>query len=146
MHLNYEPLAALSAPLRAISQTIHTTPTSEPTRSGSQPSHFFERKMKTGHNLGAPTRRIKLWGLDQRFHSMVIGTCFTLKELRRIARKAGISIEAEMSDYELHRSFAQVAGDPAFSAKLLNKSLDRKFETVFGRFSACTSDDELGSR
>ncbi len=99
-----------------------------------------------GQNLGAPTRRIKLWELDQRFHCMVIGTCFTLKELRRIARRAGIGIEAEMSDYELHHSFVQVAGDPVFSAKLLNKSLDRKFETVVKRFSACTSADELRSR
>ncbi len=143
MDLKHEPLAA---PLRAASPTIHTQPASEPPRSGSQPSHFFEREMKMGHNLGAKTRRIKLWELDQRFHCMVIGTCFTLKELRRIARKAGISVGMEMSDYELHHSFVQVAGDPTFSAKTLNKSLDRKFETVVKRFSACTSADELGSR
>lgn len=150
MHLEHEPLATPSVPPAAVSRItdIHIQPASEPPRSGSQPSPFFERKMKMGQNLGAqalPIRRIKLWELDHRFHCLVIGTCFTLKELRRIARKAGISVGAEMSDYELHHSFVQVAGDPAFSAKLLNKCLDRKFETTVKRFGGCRSADQLGS-
>lgn len=150
MHLEHEPLATPSVPPAAVSRItdIHIQPASEPPRSGSQPSPFFEREMKMGQNLGAqalPIRRIKLWELDHRFHCLVIGTCFTLKELRRIARKAGISIGAEMSDYELHHSFVQVAGDPSFSAKLLNKCLDRKFETTVKRFGGCRSADQLGS-
>ena len=44
-----------------------------------------------------PKRRAKLWELESRFHCLVIGTCLTLEELRRLAHKAGL--DTETSDY-----------------------------------------------
>lgn len=92
-----------------------------------------------------PMRRTKLWELDHRFHCLIIGTCLTIDELRRLARKAGIGVDAKMSDYELHHSFVQVAGNPVFAAKLSHKWLDQKFETVIKRSSACRDAGTLGS-
>ncbi len=91
----------------------------------------------------SPIGRIKLWGLDQRFHCMVIGTCFTLHELRRIARKIGIG--AKLSDYELHHSLVQVSGEPRYGAKLLNNGLDQKFKAAVKRFAVCQRASELES-
>ncbi len=101
---------------------------SEPSGSGSQ-----------------PRRRLKLWELDHRFHCLVIGTCLTMDELRRLARKASISVGANMSDYELHHSFVQVASNPVFAARATHKWLDRKFGAAIKRFGACRNAGELGS-
>jgi hypothetical protein len=88
-------------------------------------------------------QRKKLWELDSRFHCPVIGTCLTLAELRRLACKAGISVGAQMSDYELHHSFVQLAGNAVHATRLVHKWLDRKFESALRRFMACKSAAQL---
>src|SRR3990172_440789 len=80
--------------------------------------------------------RKKLWELDPQFHCLVIGTCLTMEELRRLSRKAGISVGARMTDYELHHNFVQVARNPVFAARVMHKWLDKKFETAISRFGA----------
>jgi hypothetical protein len=92
---------------------------------------------------GFAVRRKKLWELDSRFHCPVIGTCLTVDELHRLVRKAGISVGVKMSDYELHHSFVQVAGNPVHAARLTHKWLDRKFEPALKRFNACKCAAEL---
>lgn len=93
----------------------------------------------------APMRRTRLWELDHRFHCLVIGTCLTIDELRRLVRKAGIGAGAKTSDYELHHNFVQLAGEPVFAARATHKWLDRKFGAAIRRFSACRDAGELGS-
>lgn len=93
----------------------------------------------------SPRRRLKLWEIDHRFHCLAIGTCLTMDELRRLARKADITVGAKMSDYELHHSFVQVVGSPVFAARATHKWLDRKFAAAIKRFSACRDAGELGS-
>lgn len=90
-------------------------------------------------------QRKKLWQLDPRFHCPVIGTCLTLDELRRLARKAGIDVGAAMRDYELHHGFVQVAGNPVYAARLMHKWLDRKYATTIRRFDACEDARALGA-
>jgi hypothetical protein len=92
-----------------------------------------------------PTRRTRLWELDHRFHCLVIGTCLTMDELRRLARKADITVGAKMSDYELHHSFVQVVDNAVFAARATHKWLDRKFAAAIKRFSACRDAGALGS-
>jgi len=84
---------------------------------------------------GAGARRKKLWELPAKFHCPVIGTCFTLDELRRLARKAGI--EPATSDYALHHALVQLAGEPGYAAGLLQKTLERKFAVAIRRAGAC---------
>lgn len=90
-------------------------------------------------------QRKKLWSLDSRFHCPVIGTCFTLEELRRLARKAGIGVGATMRDYELHHSFVQVVGNPVYASRLIHKWLDRKYVTTIRRFDAYGDARALGA-
>lgn len=92
-----------------------------------------------------PRRRLKLWELDHRFHCLVIGTCLSLDELRRLARKADINVGAAMSGYELHHKFVQVAGNAVFAARATHKWLDRKFAAAIQRSSACRDAGALGS-
>lgn len=87
-------------------------------------------------------RRKKFWDLPAKFHCPVVGTCLTLDELRRLARKAGI--EAHGSDYELHHGFVQLVGERGYPARILQKSLERKFAATVKRSSACSNARALG--
>lgn len=93
-----------------------------------------------------PVRRTKLWELDHRFHCLVIGTCLTIDELRRLARKAGLGLDTRMTDYQLHHSFVELAGDPVVAARVTHKWLDRKFSAAIRRFGACRDASRLGSQ
>lgn len=81
----------------------------------------------------APPARLRLWQLDPRFHCALIGTCFSLAELRRLARKLDIPAAVQRCDYEVHRNFVAIAGRQVPAAKLLQRSLDRKFATELRR-------------
>lgn len=83
-------------------------------------------------------RHKKLWALDARFHCSVIGTCLTLEELRRLARKIGI-VGGTASEYELHRRLVHAAESGVYGTRLVQKWLDRKFAPVLARFHACKS-------
>lgn len=82
----------------------------------------------------AGQRRKKFWELPAKFHCPVIGTCFTLDELRHLARKAGI--EAGAGDYELHHTLVHIAGERGYPARLLQKSLERKFAATIRHAAA----------
>lgn len=82
-----------------------------------------------------PMRRAKLWEIEPRFHCLVIGTCLTIEELRRLAQRAGIDTAA--NDYELHHDLVQLAGESAAVTRSLHKALERKFHPVIRRFNAC---------
>jgi hypothetical protein len=38
-----------------------------------------------------PTRRLKLWELEERLHCPVVGTCLKLEDIKKIARKGGFT-------------------------------------------------------
>lgn len=80
-------------------------------------------------------RRAKLWEIESRFHCLVIGTCLTLEELRRLAHKAGLDINT--TDYQLHHDLVQLAGESAAVTRSVHKSLERKFHAVIRRFGTC---------
>jgi len=105
-------------------------------------SNAIEALMESGKFT---MQRKKLWELDSRLRFLVIGTCLTIEELRRLSRNAGISVSAKMTDYELHHNFVQVAGNPVFAARTMHKWLDRKFETAIRRFGVCGHVAELES-
>lgn len=90
-----------------------------------------------------PKRRSKLWELEPRFHCSVVGTCLTLDELRRLARKLKIRGSDGISDYELHTTFVGIAGHSTPSGRLLHKRLDRKFAAEIRRYSRAATAAEL---
>lgn len=47
------------------------------------------------------TRRPKLWELDGKYHCPVVGTCLSIEELRRLARREAV-LAATASDFDAH--------------------------------------------
>lgn len=81
------------------------------------------------------TVRKKVWQLDSPFHCSVIGTCLSSEELRRLCRKLRIRVQADLTDYELHRSFVGIAGKKTYAFRCLHRYLDQKYRVAIHRFA-----------
>jgi hypothetical protein len=87
--------------------------------------------------------RRKLWEIEAEHLCIVIGTCVSMPELRRLARQADIAEWKTATDYELHRSAVGAARERTRLATLMHKELERKFPLAVRRFSQTCSDDTL---
>src|SRR5262245_11155988 len=88
-------------------------------------------------------RRSKIWDISPWLHCSVIGTCLTAGELRRLCIKFGDPEAATASNHELHVRAVKTAGQRDSPAKILNKALDDKHETVIKRFAKVSTTADL---
>lgn len=88
-------------------------------------------------------RRRKLWEIEPRWHCTIVGTCLTLRELRKLAAKAGIVNATSMTDYQLHGAFVSLVSQQGLVAKLVHKTLERKYAGHVTRFARASGADEL---
>jgi hypothetical protein len=87
--------------------------------------------------------RHKLWELDRGSHCSIIGTCLSLDELRRLLRKADLTIAPDTLDYDIHGFFVTRSGSRSLLSKLTHKTLDRKYAAQIARFRRAASADAL---
>lgn len=78
-------------------------------------------------------RRRKIWELDSRWHCPIVGTCLTVSDLNRLARKLGIRIENDARDYNLHVHFVGAIAERGPTAKLVQKLLNRRYRLTVNR-------------
>lgn len=74
-------------------------------------------------------RRRRLWEIDSNWHCSIVGTCLTLGDLRRVARKLGYKPPTDPYydvDSYLHGYFVKLCGKPTIAAKMLEKVLNRR--------------------
>ncbi|WP_029057610.1 DUF2325 domain-containing protein [Stappia stellulata] len=80
-----------------------------------------------------PRRRIFLWEQNDSVHCSIVGTCASVGDLRRVARRIGMEIAPETPDYDLHGHFVRLSTtDNAFS-RAFQKLLDARFEGALRR-------------
>lgn len=91
----------------------------------------------------AASGRHRLWELEPGTHCSVIGTCLGLDDLRRLIRKAALTIPPEAQDYEIHGYFVARARSRSPLSKLLHKMLDRKYAAQIARFRRASTIDEI---
>ncbi len=80
------------------------------------------------------TRR-RIWQLPPRYHCSLIGTCLTLDDLRRLARRSELRFEGPADDYALHRAFVELADRPLRPVRLMQALLDRRHRTALKRYA-----------
>lgn len=90
-----------------------------------------------------PGRRRKLWELDDSYHCSIIGTCLSLRDLHKIAHRAGIKLLPDATEYAIHVTFVNLVSQRREVAKLMNKMLDRKFRSAIDATRRIRSTDEL---
>lgn len=89
-----------------------------------------------------PARRTRLWELKDKFHCPVIGTCLSVGELARLARRH--SFNGDLRDeFTLHVEAVGWAGSRNPVSETLQKHLDRKYQGDLARFERAGSDAEV---
>jgi hypothetical protein len=92
----------------------------------------------------APSRRLKLWDLEEKYHCPVIGTCLPLEELVRFARR--FQFAAALGDeFALHAEAVGRSIERNDFAEALQKHLERKYAAAVKHFNAARSDQEVRS-
>lgn len=90
----------------------------------------------------APRRR-KLWELEEKHHCPVVGTCLSLDEIGKIARKAGGFSGREIDHYRLHVEAVSLSITRNAAAEAMHKWMDRKFSLFVTRFDQAKCDAEV---
>ena len=89
------------------------------------------------------TSRIKLWNLKSSQRCAVIGTCLTLAEVRKIARKARLLVPENVNDGRLHSTMVSLSRSQSQASKLVHRALDRKFKQSILQLSRIDEKKEL---
>ena len=84
-----------------------------------------------------------MWEIWSGYHCSICGTCLSLAELRRIAGKAGLRLQPDATEYEIHGYFVKLAAEPGREAKSMQKLLERKYRTAVERCRRIRTEAEL---
>lgn len=85
-------------------------------------------------------QRLKLWEIDSRHHCTIVGTCLSMRELWKLARKARLHLPDNLSDYDLHGAIVSSASRREPLGHLIHRLLDRKYRTAL---DACKKLDDV---
>jgi hypothetical protein len=104
-------------------------------------SEGFELAPAARREAGA---RRRIWEIIGASHCSIIGTCLTIAELRKIARRTGfLGDEARYGDYQIHGLFVEKMHDENVVARAVQKHLDTKYEGAIRKAKALGGDDAL---
>lgn len=78
--------------------------------------------------------RRKLWQLPHSWHCPIVGTCLTVAELRKQARRVGIG-HGEMSDYTLHTAVVGGCDERTDIDEAIQRHLDKRHAAVIARYA-----------
>ena len=87
-------------------------------------------------------RRLKLWELEEKHHCPVIGSCLSLDDLKKIARKGGFG-GASFDPYRLHVEAVSLSCSRNDAAEAMHKRLEGKFALTLARFDAVKTDADV---
>lgn len=108
------------------------------------PSHETEA---TGYLLQPctavnPVRRLKLWELEERLHCPVVGTCLTIDELKKVARKEGYTGK-KIDAYHLHVEAVSASCARNSAAEAMHRLLERKYARWVKVFEQAKTDEAV---
>jgi hypothetical protein len=89
-----------------------------------------------------PARRARLWDLDDKLHCPIIGTCISIEELQRFARRFQFAGPTD-DDFTVHVEAVGLARKRNPVSEALQRHLEKKFHLVVERFAKLKSDAEL---
>jgi len=69
--------------------------------------------------------RHRIWDLGPGQHCAIVGTCLSIEDLRRVVRKAGLTIAPGTDDYSLHVHCVSSCAKPGPLSRHLGKLLDK---------------------
>ncbi len=112
---------------------------------GADESNSSGNKQKAASNVPGPDkhkRRLKLWELEERLHCPVVGTCLTVDELKKIARKEGYAGK-KIAPYQLHVEAVSVSCERNSTAENMHKLLEKKYARWIKLFEQAKTSEAL---
>jgi len=107
------------------------------------PSTLKPHPLPSGLSCQAPVKkRLKLWELEDRLHCPVVGTCFTIEEIKKLAHKGGFK-GAHFDDYRLHVEAVNLSCSRNAVSEAMQKLLEGKFDLVLRRFAEAKTEAAL---
>ncbi|WP_067223821.1 DUF2325 domain-containing protein [Stappia indica] len=91
----------------------------------------------------AARRRIALWEQADSVHCSIVGTCASVADLRRIAKKTGIEVSPDTPDYDVHGHFVRLSTTDCAFSRAFQKLLDGRFEGALRRVGRARNAAEL---
>jgi hypothetical protein len=88
-------------------------------------------------------RRIALWEQGDSVHCSIVGTCASVADLRRVARKTGIEVAPDTPDYDVHGHFVRLSTTDCAFSRAFQKLLDSRFEGALRRVGRTREADAL---
>lgn len=89
-----------------------------------------------------PGARRRIWEIIGASHCSIVGTCMTLAELRKIARRTGfLANEARYGDYQIHGLFVEKMHDENAVSRAVQKHLDVKYEGAIRKTKTLDGED-----
>lgn len=98
---------------------------------------------ETGADGQAARRRIALWEQADSVHCSIVGTCASVADLRRIARKVGIDVAPDTPDYDVHGHFVRLSTTDCAFSRAFQKLLDGRYEGALRRVGRARTAEEL---
>ncbi len=94
-------------------------------------------------DLSASKRR-NIWELSTHHHCSIVGTCLTIGEARVIGKKVGVRCtNPDDLDSTIHSTLVRESATKNTVSVLLNKALNKKYESSIRTFKRCTSPGEI---
>lgn len=86
--------------------------------------------------------RRKLWEISPRYMCSVVGTCFSLKEIRKLALRDELC-HTSIGDYDLHGLMVAKCRTRSRTSRAMHKSLERRYAAAVRRFAKVTCQHEI---
>lgn len=84
-------------------------------------------------------KRAKLWDLNSRYHCPVVGTCLSMDELVKFAKRFSLDVSLQ-DEYAMHIETVSQLGTRNELSEVIQKHLDRKYQLCLTRFEQAKSD------
>ena len=102
--------------------------------------------MKIDHIAMPPKahKQKSIWEIPQTQHCSIVGTCLSLGEARLIGKKINVTcMNKEDLDATIHSVLVQECTTKNWTSRLINKTLNKKFDNSIRIFKACKDSSEL---
>jgi hypothetical protein len=91
---------------------------------------------------GEPGVRRRIWEIIGASHCSIIGTCMTIAELRKIARRTRfLADEQRYDDYHIHGLFVEAMSEESPVSRAVQKHLDAKYEGAIRKAKALDGEE-----
>jgi hypothetical protein len=105
--------------------------------------HCEDKSEESAKNRPPTQRRLKLKDINHTLYCSIIGTCLSMGDLHKVARKAKATFDRDVTDYDVHSHFVHAMGKHELLTRLVNKLLDKKHESHLRKTRTLKSEDEL---